>query len=135
MMWPPHRVKMVSTPSFLSALATSRPPETTLASRLFLCSVSVAVDMIGAFPSSSIHSQGMSRAWGVGRIAMLAVDIRPGAPDVAVEPHRVLADLLLGALGIARLDRFDDVHVILDRAAHPVAFRHGALADGAHMEE
>src|SRR3954451_398592 len=135
MMWPPHRVKMVSTPSLLRALATSRPPETTSASRLFLCSVSVAVDMIGGSPSNPVPRRATSRVWGVRRIAVLAVDIPPGAPDVAVEPHRVLADLLAGALGIARFDRFDDVHVILDRAAHPVAFRHGALADGAHMEE
>src|ERR1700739_1256849 len=27
MIWPPHRVKMASTPSFLSALATRLPPE------------------------------------------------------------------------------------------------------------
>src|SRR5713226_3202878 len=27
MMWPPHSVKMTSTPSFLSALATRLPPE------------------------------------------------------------------------------------------------------------
>src|ERR1700679_1547588 len=43
MMCPPHRVKMVSTPSFFSALATRWPPEITLASRIFRCSVSSAV--------------------------------------------------------------------------------------------
>src|SRR5437016_9723851 len=43
MMCPPHRVKIVSTPSFLSALATRCPPEMTLASRLLRLSVSSAV--------------------------------------------------------------------------------------------
>src|SRR5271165_984730 len=43
MMWPPQSVKIVSTPSFLSALATRWPPEITLASRLLRCRVSSAV--------------------------------------------------------------------------------------------
>src|SRR5882762_7237206 len=43
MMCPPHRVKIVSTPSFFSALATRCPPEMTLASRLLRLSVSSAV--------------------------------------------------------------------------------------------
>src|SRR5204863_4652686 len=88
----------------------------------------------GAFPSSLLRTE-MSRALALIGVAVFAVDIGPGPPDMAVKPHRVLADLFLGALGIARFDRFDDMRVILDRPAHPVAFRHGALADGAHMEE
>src|SRR6516162_9067529 len=43
MMWPPQSVKIVSTPSFFSALATRWPPETTSASRLLRLSVSSAV--------------------------------------------------------------------------------------------
>src|SRR5207253_9677879 len=43
MMCPPHRVKIVSTPSFLRALATMCPPEMTSASRVFRLSVSSAV--------------------------------------------------------------------------------------------
>src|SRR5579863_8811110 len=43
MMWPPHRVKIVSTPSFLRAFATRWPPETSVASLLFGRSVSSAV--------------------------------------------------------------------------------------------
>src|SRR6267378_8175673 len=43
MMCPPQSVKIVSTPSFFSALATRCPPEMTLASRLFRLSVSSAV--------------------------------------------------------------------------------------------
>src|SRR6266513_1905258 len=43
MMCPPHRVKMVSTPSFFSALATRCPPEMTSALRLFRLRVSSAV--------------------------------------------------------------------------------------------
>src|ERR1700733_13408845 len=47
MMWPPHNVKMVSTPSFLSAFATRWPPETTAASRLLGCKVLSAVVVAG----------------------------------------------------------------------------------------
>src|SRR6266542_6343801 len=43
MMWPPHSVKIVSTPSLFSAFATRCPPETTFASRVFCFSVSSAV--------------------------------------------------------------------------------------------
>src|SRR5580658_8043589 len=48
MMWPPHSVKIVSTPSFFSAFATRCPPETTPASRLLRLSVSSAVEVAGA---------------------------------------------------------------------------------------
>src|SRR5665213_329438 len=47
MIWPPQSVKMVSTPSFLSALATKCPPETSAASWLLGRSVSSAVVAIG----------------------------------------------------------------------------------------
>src|ERR1700712_1760169 len=43
MIWPPHRVKIVSTPSAFSALATRWPPDSTLPSRRFCASVSSAV--------------------------------------------------------------------------------------------
>src|SRR5258706_16383942 len=43
MIWPPHSVKIVSTPSFFSARATRCPPEITSALRDFCLSVSSAV--------------------------------------------------------------------------------------------
>src|SRR5580700_1568290 len=65
MMCPPHRVKMVSTPSFFRALATRCPPEMTSASRLLRLSVSSAVvvplvsAILGAVSSmhASIHNK------------------------------------------------------------------------------
>src|SRR6266403_5029166 len=48
MMWPPHSVKILSTPSFLSALATSRPPEITWPALFFCFSVSSAVVVTAA---------------------------------------------------------------------------------------
>src|SRR5882757_7477638 len=47
MMWPPHSVKIVSTPSFFSARATRCPPEITSALRDFCLSVSSAVPAVG----------------------------------------------------------------------------------------
>src|ERR1700722_17808759 len=46
MMWPPQSVKIVSTPSLFSALATRWPPEITPASRLLRCRVSSAVVLL-----------------------------------------------------------------------------------------
>src|SRR6266851_8048349 len=44
MMWPPHSVKMTSTPSFLSALATRLPPEIlALSVTVFRASVGVTL--------------------------------------------------------------------------------------------
>src|SRR5580704_3667376 len=48
MMWPPQSVKIVSTPSLLSARATRWPPEINVASLLFGRSVSSAVLDAGA---------------------------------------------------------------------------------------
>src|SRR5579863_4937081 len=63
MMWPPQRVKMVSTPSFFSALATKCPPDTTLASRLFRCRVSSAVVALGGFEMGFAVAIGSPNAW------------------------------------------------------------------------
>ena len=44
-----------------------------------------------------------------------------GVPgDMLGEPQRVIADQILGAFGVARLERLDDVHVIADRPVGPI---------------
>src|SRR5947208_2168150 len=62
MIWPPHRVKIVSTPSALRALATSRPPETMFASLLLRLSVSPAV-LVPVFGTGSLLINGSSSIW------------------------------------------------------------------------
>src|ERR687898_2776020 len=102
MMWPPHSVKIVSTPSFLSALAARWPPEMTLASVLLRCRVSVAVlDMISPEPPLSSTRLPLARP----------VRLDPGPLDVGVQIERMLAYQALGQIGVARLERLDDVSV------------------------
>src|SRR5918996_5890965 len=126
MIWPPHSVKIVSTPSFFRALAARWPPEMTLASVLRCFSVSVAVvDMIPLAPSRVRLARLLARR--------LRLD--PGALHVRVQIERMLAHQTLGQIGIARFERFDDVGVIDDRAPHPIALGHGARTDRAHVDE
>src|ERR1019366_2386926 len=61
MIWPPQSVKIVSTPSFLSALATRWPPETTLLSRSFCFSVSSAVVVRGSAALGTVPSISASK--------------------------------------------------------------------------
>src|SRR5471032_3088665 len=55
--------------------------------------------------------------------------------DVLGQAKRVLADQVLGALGVARFQGLDDVHVIVDRALDPVILSDRTAADHAHMGE
>src|ERR1700733_887225 len=81
MMWPPHNVKMVSTPSFLSAFATRCPPETTAASRLLGCKVLSAV-VVAAVVAAAEDAGGMvSPRWSTGSRARRA---RGGAARLSV---------------------------------------------------
>src|SRR4051794_11479095 len=51
------------------------------------------------------------------------------------QAERVVADEILGTLGVARFERLDDVDVIADRAVHAVLLADGLAADHAHMGE
>src|SRR5437870_3092190 len=45
------------------------------------------------------------------------------------QTERVIAHKVFGALGVARLQRFDDVHVIADRAVDAILLADGLAAD------
>src|SRR6185312_6496778 len=55
--------------------------------------------------------------------------------DVGGEVERVLAHQPLGELGVPLFQRFDDAHVIDDRARGPVPLRNGHAAYRANMEK
>src|SRR5687767_13488435 len=121
MMWPPQRVKLTSTPSCLRALATRCPPG--LGSAGALCSTTFTA-------RSAILSSLRGPSRPLRSIQMNAVRLH-----MRGEVERVLPDQALGAVDVARLQRLDDGHVILDRALRPVVLGNGDLADGAHMDE
>src|SRR3989304_3928098 len=120
MMWPPHSVKIASIPSFFSALATRWPPEMVSAGS------SVGRSFFAASAMFILQSCGSAP----GSIEIVDVPL-----DMRGEVERVLADQPLGQLGVARLQRLDDVHVVDDRAPRPVLFRDRAHAGGADVGE
>src|SRR5688572_17617202 len=120
MMCPPQRVKITSIPSARSALATRWPPEivsgsTSRAAGASACTaVLVPVTSISS-PSRPLRrgcyalAQGVSvQAWS--RCGGIQTGSRP--VHVVGEIQRVLADEALGELGVAALERLDDVHVV-----------------------
>src|SRR5271155_5582018 len=59
-----------------------------------------------------------------------------GVPrDVIGEPQRVIANELLGAGSVARLESLDDVHVVADRAVDAVLLADGLAPDHPHVGE
>src|SRR6185369_444799 len=60
------------------------------------------------------------------RKSVQIIDV-PG--DMLGQAERMLADQVFGALGVACLERLDDVHVIVDRAVGPVVLADGGAAD------
>ena len=55
--------------------------------------------------------------------------------DVVGQIERVVADQALGELGVAGLERLDDVHVVDDRALGAIVLADHAAADRAHVHE
>src|SRR3984893_17368187 len=51
------------------------------------------------------------------------------------EAERVVAYEILGALGVARFERLDDVDMIADRAVDAILLADGLAADHAHVGE
>ena len=49
--------------------------------------------------------------------------------------ERMVTHQFFGAIGVARFQRFDDVHVIADRAIGAVLLDDGLAADHAHVRE
>ena len=55
--------------------------------------------------------------------------------DVLGKAERVIAHQLLGARGVARLQRLDDVHVVADRAVGAVLLADRLSPDHPHVGE
>src|SRR5262245_43563387 len=64
-----------------------------------------------------------------------SVEIVDVLGDVLGQAERMLADDVLGALGVARLERLDDVHVISDRAVGAILLADRLAADHVHVGE
>src|SRR5579862_699908 len=55
--------------------------------------------------------------------------------DMRRQVERVLARQRLGSLGVAPLERLDDLHMIDDRALRAIVLADRRLANGAHVNE
>src|ERR1700754_2899602 len=56
-------------------------------------------------------------------------------PHMLGKTERVIADKLLGARGIACLERFDDVHVVEDRPLNAILLDDGLAPNHPHVGE
>src|ERR1051326_4434360 len=106
---------------------------------MVLIPLSLSASMTRGKPSvnsRSVSAAGFSwvAVWAMGLpsglFAVPSVEIIGMPGDVFGEPKRMLAHQVLGALGVARLERLDDVHVVADRAG-----RTAVLADGLAAED
>src|SRR3954462_5556863 len=99
----------------------------------FIASMTRLKPSVRSWVSSTVSLNAAS-AMSSSRIPLL-VQIIGVLGDVLGEPERMLAHQVLGAFGVARLERLDDVHVIADRALDAVVLADLAAADHAHMRE
>src|SRR5215467_16310976 len=129
MMCPPHSVKMVSTPSFLRALATRWPPETMLGSALLRARVSWAVACVDLTACAVAMKTSLALPDETS-VQMIGV-----ARDMLGKAERVLAHQGLGPLGFAPFEGLDDVHMIADRSIGAVVFADRLAADHPHVGE
>src|SRR6516162_3341705 len=53
-------------------------------------------------------------------VTFTSIEIVGVPSDMVGKSDRVLANQVLGARGVARLERLDDVHVVADRAGHAI---------------
>src|SRR6516225_9593151 len=129
MMCPPHSVKMVSTPSFLRALATRWPPETTLGSALLRARVSWAVASVDLTACAVAMKTSLALP-DESSVQMIGV-----ARGMLGKAERVLAHQSLGPLGLAPFEGLDDVHMVADRPIGAVVLADRLAADHPHMGE
>src|SRR3954454_23231500 len=99
----------------------------------FIASMTRLKPSVRSWVSSTVSLNAAS-AMSSSRIPLL-VQIIDVLGDVLGEAERMLAHQVLGALGVARLERLDDVHVIVDRAVHAIVLADRLAADHAHVGE
>src|SRR5437016_5004062 len=125
MMWPPQRVKMTSIPSDLRALATRWPPEMSSGS---------CAENLASLTSATVSLIAMSSllSWFSGAPAGQVVQVLGYVPG---QVQRVLAHEALCELGVASLERLDDVQVVFDRPLVALVLPDGPTAQGLHVDE
>src|SRR5688572_30510145 len=133
MMCPPQRVKITSIPSARSALATRWPPEMVSESAPRSAGASAGTAVLVAVTSISSPSSSLRLGCMPGARGFSPRGSRP--VHVVREIQRVLADEALGELGVAALERLDDVHVVDDGALGPIVLPDHVAANRSHVHE
>src|ERR1700757_4612069 len=128
-MCPPHSVKIVSTPSFLRALATRCPPETMSGSALLRANVSWAVASVDLTACAIAMKTSLALPDGTS-VQMIGV-----ARDMLGKAERVLAHQGLGPLGLTPFEGLDDVRMVADRPIGAVVLADRLAADHPHVGE
>src|SRR5919106_5820677 len=123
MMCPPQRVKITSIPSARRALATRWPPEI------------VSGSVSRAAGASACAAVLVAVTWSLLPRASTSVQTSGGPLHVVGEIERVLTHEPLGQIGVAGLERLDDVHVVDDRALGAVVLPNHAAANRPHVHQ
>src|SRR5919197_6648435 len=145
MMWPPHRVKMVSIPSAFSALATRWPPEMvwgcsgccawSAPTGVFSVSLTSGAifAMIRLLTTLSRMLSHVAHRSGEARPPLVQImDVRG---DVRCQVQGVLPHETLCQLRLALLQGLDNMHVVDDRARDARIVTDRAAPDRAHVDK
>src|SRR3954447_4184451 len=127
---------MTSIPSAFRALATRWPPEIIFGSAALLSDVvasaaGVVVALTWGISFSAPTGPALPEA---GRLS-LSIEVVDRVLDVVGQVQCVISDQALGEVAVPRLERFDEVHVVADRALGPVVLADGPAPYRADMHE
>src|SRR5262249_13205298 len=123
-------------PSAFRAFATRWPPEIIWVSpEPFPDAVWSALGVVVALTSAFSSRSPRPGVLPGGRERSMSIQVVDRALRVVGEVQRVVADEAVGDLAVAGLERFDDVHVVDDRALGPVVVADGPAADRAHVHQ
>src|SRR3954465_3728859 len=127
---------MTSIPSALRALATRWPPEISPGSTALVPGiVASAAGVVVALTWGSLLLGPEPRPSRSRGERVVSIEVVDRVFHVVGQIQGVVSNQALGELAVASLERFDDVHVVDDRALGPVVLADGAAPDRPHMHE
>src|SRR4051795_4493076 len=128
---------MTSIPSAFRALATRWPPEISPGSTALLSGkvASGAGVVVALTLGGLLLGPGTPAKPGRPGSGSLSIEVVDRVLHMVGQVQCVVSDQALGELAVAGLERFDDVHVVDDRALGAVVLADGPAPDRPHMHE
>src|SRR3954471_7107944 len=126
---------MTSIPSAFRALATRWPPEIIWVSAAPFPDPASAAGVVVALTWGSPSRPPRPGSAGRRGNGLLSIEMVDRVLHVVGQVQGVVSDQALGELAVAGLERFDDVHVVDDRALGPVVLADRPAPDRPHVDE